>query len=134
MNENPYESPEHSAEELDYYDALPSEAKNWAVLCHLAGLLGVPIPLAGHIVGPLAVWLLKRDDHPFVDDQGKEAVNFQISMAIYELIAALLICAVVGIVLLPALIVLDVVLVIVAAVKASNGEAYRYPMTFRLIN
>jgi uncharacterized Tic20 family protein len=127
--DNPYAAPQ------EYDDPeLTSEAKNWSVLCHLAGLLGLPVPLIGHVVGPLIVWMMKRDDHPFIDDQGKEAVNFQISMVIYEFVAALLICAVVGIVLLPLLIVLDVIFVIVAAVKASNGEAYRYPLTIRLIS
>lgn len=130
MSEGPYH-PENAEAEEDYYPELTSEAKNWAVLCHLAGLLPLPV---GHFIGPLVVWLLKRDEDPFVDDQGKEAVNFQISMAIYELAAALSICIVVGFFLLPALMLLDAILVIVAAVKASRGEAYRYPLTIRLIS
>ena len=127
MSDPPYQ-PEPVEEQ---YEELPGEAKNWAVLCHLAGLLPLPV---GHLIGPLIVWLLKRDEHPFVDDQGKEAVNFQISMAIYELIAGVLICFVVGIVLLPLLMLLDVIFVIIAAVNASSGIAYRYPLTIRLIH
>jgi uncharacterized Tic20 family protein len=120
--------------EGDYYPEITSEAKNWAVICHLTGLLGLPVPVVGHVVGPLVVWLMKRDDHPFIDDQGKEAVNFQITMVFYELIAALSICIVIGIVLLPLVFLLDIIFVIIAAIKASSGEPYRYPLTIRLIS
>jgi uncharacterized Tic20 family protein len=133
MSDAPYGSPT-AQPEGDYYPELTSEAKNWAVICHLTGLLGLPVPIVGHVVGPLAVWLLKRDDHPFIDDQGKEAVNFQITMVIYELIALVSLCLVIGIVLLPLVFLLDIIFVIVAAIKASNGEAYRYPLTIRLIS
>ena len=126
---NPY-APPH---EYDLPE-LTNDAKNWAVICHLAALLGVPLPLVGHVVGPLVVWMLKKDEHPFIDDQGKESVNFQISMAIYMLVSALLICVVIGIVLLPVLWIANVIFVIVAAVRASSGEAYRYPLTIRLIS
>ena len=109
---------------------LTSDAKNWAVICHLAGLLGVPVPLIGHVIGPLVVWLLKRDDHPFIDHQGREAVNFQISIVIYGILLAI---TCIGIPLAIALWPIDVVLVIIAAVKSSSGEPFRYPLTIRLI-
>jgi uncharacterized Tic20 family protein len=73
---------------------------------------------------------LKREDHPFIDDQGKEAVNFQLSMTIYTVI---LCCTIIGIVLALALWVTDLVLIIIAASKAGDGEAYRYPLSLRLI-
>ena len=133
MSDAPGEYERVAAEEV-YYPELTSDARNWAVLCHLAGLFGAGVPLVGHVLGPLVVWLIQRNEHPFIDDQGKEAVNFQISMVIYGIIGALLVCVVVGIVILPVLYVLDVILVIVAAVNASRGEAYRYPMTIRLIS
>jgi uncharacterized Tic20 family protein len=115
------------------YDELPeltSEACNWAMACHLAGLAGFALPIVGHLLGPLIVWMIKRDDHPFINDQGKEAVNFQISMVIYKV---LLCCTVIGIVVAIGLLLVNVVMVIVAAMKASEGEAYRYPLTLRLI-
>ena len=91
----------------------------------------MPVPLVGHIVGPLVVWLLKKDDHPFIDDQGSEAVNFQISIVIYSVLLAI---TCIGIPLALLLWPIDVVFVIIAAVKASKGEAYRYPLTIRLIS
>jgi len=110
---------------------LTSEAKSWAVLCHLSALSGLLTGGLGFLVGPLVIWLVKRNDHPFIDDQGKEALNFQISLFIYIL---LLSCTIIGIPIALALIVADVVLTIVAAVKASNGMVYRYPLTIRLIS
>jgi uncharacterized Tic20 family protein len=79
------------------------------------------------------VWLLKRNDHPFVDDQGKEALNFQISMTIYGIIAGILVILLVGIALLALVAIADFILVIVASMKANDGELYRYPVTIRLI-
>ncbi len=113
---------------------LTNDAKNWAMICHLAGFFGFGLPVAGHVVGPLIIWMLKRDEHPFIDHQGKEAVNFQISMVIYMAIASPTICLFfIGIPILAALWLLDIVLMIVAAVSASRGEPYRYPLTIRLV-
>jgi uncharacterized Tic20 family protein len=113
---------------------MDKKAYTWGTLCHLTalcGLIGVPF---GHLLGPLVVWLVKRNDYPFVDEQGKESLNFQISMTIYALVAALLILVAVGIPILIAIAVLDVVFVIIASVKSNRGEHYRYPLTIRLIN
>ena len=102
-------------------------------LCHflsLAGLVGIPF---GNIVGPLILWVLKRDEFPAVNEHGKESINFQISMTIYTIIAGLSILLVIGIVLLPAIIIANLVFVIIAGVKAANGEFYRYPLTIRFI-
>lgn len=109
---------------------IDKQARLWATVCHLAALVGYIIPM-GHVLGPLVVWLLKRNDSPFVDDQGKEALNFQLSLTIYGMIAALLVFVLIGLPLLLALMVIQVVFVIVAAVKANEGQAYRYPMTIR---
>ncbi len=112
---------------------LTNDAKNWAMICHLAGFFGFGLPVAGHVVGPLIIWMLKRDEHPFIDHQGKEAVNFQISMVIYGAILTPTMCFLVGIPLLVALVITDIVLMIIAAVSASRGEPYRYPLTIRLV-
>lgn len=109
------------------------DERMWATVCHLSALLmfvGFPIL---QIVGPLVVWLLKREESSFIDAHGKESVNFQISMTIYILVASISFLFCVGFILVPALIVADVVLLIIAAVKANNGEYYRYPVTIRLI-
>jgi len=111
------------------------DARMWAMFCHLAGLAAfVPIlPAFGCIIGPLVIWLIKKEEFPFVDSHGKEALNFQISMFIYGLVAGLLCFACVGFVLLPIVIVVDVVLLIVAAIKANDGYRYRYPLTIRFV-
>jgi uncharacterized Tic20 family protein len=87
----------------------------------------------GSIVGPLIIWLIKKDEMPFVDDQGKEALNFNISMTIYGLISVLLVFVLIGFILLVVLGIAWLVLAIVAAVKANEGIAYRYPLTLRLV-
>ena len=105
----------------------------WGMLCHLTALsayVGIPF---GHIVGPLVIWLIKKDELSFVDDQGKESLNFQISMTIYGLIAAILCFVLIGFVLIFVIIVVDIVLVILATVNASKGQPYQYPFTIRLI-
>jgi uncharacterized Tic20 family protein len=101
--------------------------------CHFlsfAGLIGIPF---GNILGPLILWAIKKDEMPSVNEHGKESVNFQLSMTIYTIIAGLSILILIGFVLLPAIIVLNIVLVIIAGVKAANGEFYRYPLTIRFI-
>jgi uncharacterized Tic20 family protein len=108
-------------------------ARNWAMLCHLSALLTyVGIPM-GNIIGPLVVWLIKRNEFPLVDDQGKESLNFQISVLIYSAISFALTFVFIGFPLLFALVIFHFVMSIVAAIRASNGLRYRYPLTIRLI-
>jgi hypothetical protein len=105
------------------------DARMWAMICHLAGfafLLPV-VPGIGSVIGPLIAWLIKKDQYPFVDEQGKEAVNFQITMLIYGIVAALSMLICIGVVLLPAVAIVDIVLIIIAAIKANDGYHYRYP-------
>jgi len=112
---------------------LTSEVKNWAMLCHLSALLGFVPPFIGVILGPLVIWLIKGKEHPFIDANGRESLNFQISMLIYSAITSVTICIGIGLFLLPVLWAVDVILIVVAAVKASSGVVYRYPLTIRLI-
>jgi uncharacterized Tic20 family protein len=105
------------------------------MVCHLAGLAGFVafvIPFA-NIIAPLVVWLLKREESPFIDDQGKEALNFQITMMLYVFVAAILTFVLIGLLLLPILFIGGLVLTIMAAVKASDGIPYRYPYILRLL-
>jgi uncharacterized Tic20 family protein len=107
-------------------------ARTTAVAVHLSTFAGLIVPL-GSVIGPLAVWLTRRNRDPFVDQAGREALNFGISIAIYGsvlLVAALML---VGIPLLMVGVVAWVVLSSLAAVKASQGQAYRYPLTLRLV-
>jgi len=114
------------------------DARMWAMFCHLGGLAGLIMPVVGNIVAPLIVWQIKKDEYPFVDEQGKEAVNFQISMSLYGIIgsvACLITC--IGAILVPFLVgavyIIDLIFLLVAAVKANNGYHYRYPLTIRFI-
>ena len=110
-----------------------SDVRTWCVLCHASALLGLFFHFLGHILGPLVVWLIKRGDSPEIDAHGKESLNFQISMLIYDVIAFILFIVFIGIPILIALWILNTVLVIVASIRASEGKFYRYPITIRLI-
>src|SRR5690242_15091930 len=111
-----------------------SEVRTWSVLCHASALLGLFFHFLGHLLGPLIVWLIKRGDAPEIDANGKESLNFQISMLIYDAVAAILCLVVIGIPILIALWVLNTVFVIIASIKTSEGQMYRYPFTIRFIN
>lgn len=109
------------------------DENTWAMLCHLSALLGYLIPL-GNIVGPLVFWLVKKDQMPFVDDQGKEALNFQISVTIYAIVSGLLVLVLIGVLLLAAVVIFQLVFTIIGGLKANQGIAYRYPLCIRLIS
>jgi uncharacterized protein len=103
------------------------------MLAHISSLAGFIIPF-GNIIGPLIIWLVKKDTMPFVNDQGKESLNFQITVSIAVLICLALICvAGLGIILAPVVGIIALVFAIIGGVKASSGEAYRYPVAIRLI-
>src|ERR1700726_1487908 len=110
-----------------------SDTRTWIILCHASALAGFFIPGAGHLLGPLIVWLAKREDSPEIDAHGKESLNFQISMLIYNVIAVVFCLVLIGFVFLAALWVLNAVFVIIAAIQASDGKFYRYPITIRFI-
>ena len=112
--------------------AVDQQVRNTAVAAHLSTLAGLVVPF-GSVIGPLAVWLTRRDRDPFIDQTGREALNFGISIAIYGLGALVAALMLVGIPLLMVGVIAWVVLASLAAVKASQGEAYRYPLTLRLI-
>jgi hypothetical protein len=108
-------------------------ARTWSAACHASALLGVFVHFPGHLIPPLIVWLLKRDESPEIDAHGKEAINFQISMLIYNVIAGVFCIILIGFLVLPVLWVLNAVFVIIAAIKASDGELYRYPLAIRFL-
>ena len=114
------------------------EECKWAMFCHLAGLSGLSplLPGIGSAVAPLVIWQLKADEFPFVDEQGRRAVNFQLSMLLYVTIGTI-ICffSIVGAFLIPVVFcvfgLVDLIFVLIAAVKANRGRHYRYPITIR---
>ena len=108
------------------------QVRQWAMFCHLSALLGIWVPF-GSLIGPLILWQMKRETDPFIDDQGKEALNFQISVAIASAICLLLMVVVIGFFLFGLVAIGALVLTIIAGVKANEGQVYRYPFTWRLI-
>lgn len=109
------------------------DACKWAMLCHIIALSGFIVVGFGFIVGPLIIWLLKKEDDPFIDEQGKEALNFQITMLIAAAIAGILTLVFIGILLGIAVGILMIVFPIIAAVKANDGVHYQYPLSIRFI-
>ena len=105
----------------------------WAMLCHLSTLAGFLVPF-GNIIGPLVVWLVKKDEYPLVNDQGKEALNFQLSLVIYFIVSVILCFVLIGIPILLGLLIFNIIMTIIAAVKANEGTAYRYPLTIRFLS
>lgn len=103
-----------------------------AMLCHLSGLTGFVLPF-GNLVAPFAMWLARRDLDPAVERAGREALNFQLSILVYLLLAFALTLAFIGIVILPLLIGMQFGLTLVAARRAAAGVDYRYPLTFRMV-
>jgi hypothetical protein len=123
---------------------ISAQERQMAMFAHLSALLGgiITAGWAGSIgcfVGPLVIWLVKKDTMPFVDDQGKEALNFNITVAIVFLALLLLSIMTLGIglvIAIPAWIIIGIawlVLTIIASIKANEGVAYRYPFALRLI-
>jgi uncharacterized protein len=108
------------------------DERTWGMLAHLTAFAFFVCPF-GNIVGPLVIWLVKRDQSAFVADQGKEALNFNISVSLAAIVCALLVFVLVGILLGVALFVFWLAMTIVAAIKANEGARYRYPFTIRFI-
>jgi len=106
---------------------ISNDAKNLGVVCHLLGLFTC-------FVGPLVLWLIQKDKKiPFVDYHGKEALNFQITVAIAAVVAGISMACFIGIVLLPIVVLADLIFCIIACMAASRGEYYKYPLCLRLI-
>ncbi|MDY7095137.1 MAG: DUF4870 domain-containing protein [Acidobacteriota bacterium] len=111
---------------------LSQDERNMALFCHLSTFLGFVIPL-GNIIAPLVLWLIKKDSSAFVDHHGREALNFQINVTFWMIVFIILSMLLIGLPFLILLAIADVVLTIVATVKAANGEHYEYPLTLRLV-
>ena len=111
---------------------LTADDKTWGMIAHLSALAGFVIPF-GNVIGPLVVWLIKKDTMPFVAEQGKEALNFQITVFIAVMICIPLMFILIGIPLMFVVGIGALVLSIIAAIKAQNGENYRYPFALRLV-
>ena len=104
-----------------------SDDKNIATITHLGGTVFSFIP-------GLIVWILKKDDSAYLNDQAKEALNFQITIALAMFVSSILVWLLIGFILIPVVWILNIVFCIIAAIATSKGELYRYPLSLRLIN
>lgn len=119
-------------EETQTTDMPDKDERLWGMLCHLLSFSGYIIPF-GSVLGPLIIWMIKKDEMPFVDDQGKESLNFQLTMLIAVIISAILCFVLIGFLLLGVVLIFQIVVVIMASIKANDGVKYRYPYTIRFL-
>ena len=125
-------------EEFDEFDTYGNDAvttsdeRTMGLLAHLAAFAGFVVPL-GNLLGPLVMYLVKKDESDFIADQAKEALNFNITVTIAAFVSAILIFVLIGLALLPLLGIAWLVLTIIGALKANEGVRYRYPLTLRLV-
>ena len=108
------------------------DERQWAMLSHMSAML-MYFTLVGGFIAPLIIWLLKRDEMPFVKDQGRETLNFQITTLLALAVGALLAIVLIGFVIIGVVLLFHFVVTIIASVKASEGVAYRYPICWRVI-
>ena len=114
--------------------AAPTEnERTWGMLAHLAALAGLVLPLIGNILGPLVVWLAKRDSSAFVAAHAKESLNFNITVVLAGVVCGFLALIFIGFLLGTALFIAWLVMTLIAAIKASEGAPYHYPVSLRLV-
>ncbi|HOW08437.1 MAG TPA: DUF4870 domain-containing protein [Bacteroidales bacterium] len=111
---------------------LSESERNWAMLCHLSAFAGFFFPFGG-IIGPLICWLSRKDESIWVDQNGKRSMNFQMSVLLYMILVFPLCFILIGIPIMVSLLILKVVCIIIASIKASKGEEFRYPLSIPFI-
>jgi hypothetical protein len=117
---------------MDENRVLSDTERNWAMFCHLSAFASFFFPFGG-IIGPLICWLSKRDESMWVNINGRNSLNFQLSMLLYMVLALPLILIIIGIPIIMMLVVLKIICIVIASVKASKGELFRYPLMIPFI-
>lgn len=108
------------------------EQRTWAMLCHLSALAGFIVPM-GSVIGPLIVWLIKKEDMPLVAEHGRKALNFQITMLFAYIVCFVLMIVAIGAILLPIVAIFSFVMVVIGAIKTNDGKPFNYPFSINLI-
>ena len=108
------------------------EQRTWAMFCHLSALAGFLFPF-GSVIGPLIVWLVKKEEMPLVAEHGRKSLNFQLTMMIAYIVCFMLMFVVVGVILLPLVALFSLIMVVVSAIKANDGKEVKYPMAIEFI-
>ncbi|HZL76786.1 MAG TPA: DUF4870 domain-containing protein [Bacteroidales bacterium] len=111
---------------------LSESERNWAMLCHLSGFASYFFPFGG-VIGPLICWLSRKDESAWVDENGKAAMNFNLSILLYCVLTIPLCLILVGFVIIGFLITLKIVCIIIASVRGSKGERFKYPFAIPFI-
>lgn len=111
---------------------LSETERNWSMLCHLSAFAGFFFPFGG-VIGPLICWLTRKDESAWININGRNAINFHISILLYIILAIPLVFIVVGIPIMLALGTLKIVCIIIASVKASKGELFKYPLAIPFV-
>ena len=109
-----------------------NDQRTWAMFCHLRALAGLLFPF-GSVIGPLIVWLVKKEEMPLVAEHGRKSLNFQLTMMIAYIVCFMLMFVVVGVILLPLVALFSLIMVVVSAIKANDGKEVKYPMAIELI-
>ena len=108
------------------------DQRTWAMFCHLSALAGLLFPF-GSVIGPLIVWLVKKEEMPLVAEHGRKSLNFQLTMMIAYIVCFMLMFVVVGVILLPLVALFSLIMVVVSAIKANDGKEVNYPMAIEFI-
>jgi uncharacterized Tic20 family protein len=111
---------------------LSESERNWAMLCHLSAFAGFFFPF-GAIIGPLILWLSKKDESEWININGRNALNFQLSILLYLVLSIPLVFIVIGIPIIISLAILKVICIIIGSVNASKGQLFKYPLTIPFI-
>jgi len=131
MSENTTPSQEESTNPVEEKE-LTQDEKQMGMFCHLSAFAGLLIPF-GSIIGPLIIWLMKKDQSEYIDYHGKEALNFQLTMAIAFIVSFFLMVVLIGFFLLAGLAIFELVIIIIAAIKANDGLRFEYPLSIKFI-
>lgn len=119
--------------QVEVVSSIPKDQRLYAALCHFAGLPVFTILGLANVLAPLVIWLMKKETMPFVDQHGKESLNFQLTMLIAYAVVGMTFCLGVGRYLIGALVVLQIIFPLIAGIAAYDGKPYRYPLALRLI-
>ena len=126
--------PPAAAQPPSHHSGVPIPERQWGMFAHLSAFSACVGILFGNIVGPLIIFLIKKDEYLFGADQAKEALSFNISCTLYGLICIALCFVIIGFVLLPILGIFWLVVTIIAAVRSNEGVSYRYPLCIRFVS
>jgi uncharacterized Tic20 family protein len=111
---------------------LSETERNWAMFCHLAGFAGFLFPF-GSIIGPLICWLSRKDESTWINENGKASLNFQLSILLYTVLALPLCIILIGIPIVILIGTLKIICIIIASIRASKGEEFKYPLAIPFI-